>query len=132
MRIGFHVGTLSAADVQLNRASQRMIYSGPIAHLAKAVNDAGHGGQITLSAAALARLDFVLLHREAAVVLHVGRHLLKYGEAEVELYGMYRTALVARAAYVHPPRTMLQKVRKPRIAPGVRCSKGKRHEGIVA
>ncbi|GFR47100.1 hypothetical protein Agub_g8676 [Astrephomene gubernaculifera] len=114
VRIGFHRGLLSSSEVLFNRASQRTVYSGPVLQLAKAVSDAGRGGHIMLSTSALAALDFVLLHREAGVVLHAGRHVLNSnGDSELELYSLFSQSLIARVAYLDAPRSLLEK------APGV-------------
>ena len=110
MRIGFHSGVLGKAEVQFNRASQRTVYSGPVMQLAKAISDAGRGGQTTLSMETLGSLDFVFLHGESGVVLHSGLHVLKEGAPEVELYSLFSHSLLPRVAFLDEPRSQVMKV----------------------
>ncbi|KAG2500015.1 hypothetical protein HYH03_002297 [Edaphochlamys debaryana] len=56
VRIGVSCGPTTAAEVSHNAASQRTVYSGPSATIAKQVSDAAHGGMITLSGSVVARL----------------------------------------------------------------------------
>ncbi|KAG2490218.1 hypothetical protein HYH03_011343 [Edaphochlamys debaryana] len=87
VRMGFHRGVLGPCDVNTNQASQRVVYSGPVLQLARAIGDVGRGGQVLMSTAALASLNPQQLANEAAVVLHSGRHVIKPSDASsVELY----------------------------------------------
>ncbi len=112
MRIGFHMGELGAADVQVNRASNRTVYSGAAMQVAKAVSDAGRGGQITLSGEALRCLDPALLggREMGGVVLHSGRHVLKEGGPGLDIYSLVGQALLPRLAYLQAPRSIQQRV----------------------
>lgn len=55
--MGIHSGVNKASEIAFNRASARWTYSGAPLLLAKAVGDAGHGGQVTLSEAAFQLLE---------------------------------------------------------------------------
>ncbi|GLC40308.1 hypothetical protein PLESTM_001047100 [Pleodorina starrii] len=113
VRMGLHCGISSAAEVQYNRASGRIVYPGPTLQLAKAVADAGHGGQITLTVrAARAAADSKAFVAGCAggggsaaaaggaggslpyVVLSAGSHVIKAGMPAVELYNVYGRGMV--------------------------------------
>ncbi|KAG2454614.1 hypothetical protein HYH02_000455 [Chlamydomonas schloesseri] len=57
VRVGIHTGVSSAAEMQYNAASARIVYGGPCVAMCKAIADYANGGQIFLSAAAKEQLD---------------------------------------------------------------------------
>ncbi|EFJ46766.1 hypothetical protein VOLCADRAFT_92910 [Volvox carteri f. nagariensis] len=138
VRMGLHCGITSAAEVQYNRASGRIVYPGPTLQLTKAVADAGHGGQITVTARVQHAATGIVNHHLGGagasgsygyaggvgdgismtyIVLAAGSHVLKAGGPAVEMYGVYGKGLVARAGHVGPLRTEAEKVPGVLFAP---------------
>jgi hypothetical protein len=56
LRLGFHAGLHSAAEVNLNAATGRAAYSGVFMAMAREVSNAGPGGCVMMSEAARRRL----------------------------------------------------------------------------
>lgn len=56
LRLGFHAGLLSAAEVNSNAATGRAAYSGVFMAVAREVSNAGPGGCVMMSEAARRRL----------------------------------------------------------------------------
>ncbi|PNH06030.1 Adenylate cyclase [Tetrabaena socialis] len=121
VRMGLHCGLSGPAEVQYNRASGRVTFPGPTLHLAKAVGDCGHGGQITLTTRVLRALDPKALHASSFMVLSSGHHLLKGADAPVEVHSVFAQGLVARAGYLAKLRSVEQKplTLPPAQMPGV-------------
>ena len=57
VRVGVSLGPTNPAEVSHNAASQRTVYGGAAAVLAKAVSDAAHGGMVTLTGDVFSRLS---------------------------------------------------------------------------
>jgi hypothetical protein len=92
--------SVDLAQVGFNAASKRIVYSGPLLQLAKAVSDAGRGGDITLSPAVLAALGERVSSLESCVVLFAGKHIVKEDSAATDVYTCYPRSLFPRAAYL--------------------------------
>ncbi|PNH11282.1 hypothetical protein TSOC_001872 [Tetrabaena socialis] len=106
VRVGLACGRIDPAAVQYNRASQRVVYSGRVMQAAKAISDAGRGGQITLTHRVLAAVDPRFVESISCIVLYCGRHVLKgEGEEGAEVYSIYDRVLLPRAAYMEDLRS---------------------------
>ncbi|KXZ46692.1 hypothetical protein GPECTOR_41g656 [Gonium pectorale] len=118
VRMGMHSGVASEAEVQYNRASGRVVYPGRSLQLAKAVSDAGRGGQTTLTqASAVCSATQRALDPKAAatlgggyVLLSAGWHVLKEGEAAIKVHSVFSRGLLPRAGHMAPPRSVEEKV----------------------
>ncbi|KAG2436425.1 hypothetical protein HXX76_006729 [Chlamydomonas incerta] len=79
VRVGIHTGVNSAAEMQYNAASARIVYGGPCVATCKAIADFANGGQIFLSAAAKEQLDEAVHHHNGGkppgiLVLRLGAY----------------------------------------------------------
>ncbi|KAG2440556.1 hypothetical protein HYH02_010140 [Chlamydomonas schloesseri] len=113
IRMGMHSGVASDREVSLNMASNRVVYSGRVMQLAKAVGDVGAGGQVLLSYDAVRQLSAKQLTSGSFLLLYCGRHVVK-DEAEegggLELFSAFAPHLLPRAPWLVPPRSKVEKV----------------------
>ncbi|KAG2500013.1 hypothetical protein HYH03_002295 [Edaphochlamys debaryana] len=113
VRIGVSCGPTTAAEVSHNAASQRTVYGGPSASIAKQVSDAAHGGMVTLSGGVAARLGAPRTRVGANEEPHAkmppywavrsGRYELDTG-GPTDLYVAWPEQLTQRMALLPPPR----------------------------
>ncbi|KAG2442677.1 hypothetical protein HXX76_002760 [Chlamydomonas incerta] len=114
VRVGVSLGPTNPAEVSHNAASQRTVYGGAAAVLAKAVSDAAHGGMVTLTGDVFARLYSLSTSASGGapklpphVAVRAGRYALSgglAGDGGMDLLLAWPEALTARMALLPPPR----------------------------
>ncbi|KAG2450151.1 hypothetical protein HYH02_000253 [Chlamydomonas schloesseri] len=111
VRMGVSLAPTNPAEVSHNAASQRTVYGGAAAALAKAVSDAAHGGMVTLTGAVFERLQF---HAPAKLQPHfairAGRFTLGSAGGETDVYTIWPESLTQRMALLPPPRCLASAV----------------------
>jgi len=105
VRMGMASGVESSADVTLNEAALRMMYTGPCQVAAKAMQECAAGAMILAAASTFTLAAEEQLSAEL-LALHMGSHCLDEGDRADPLYQLLPKPLVWRAAHFGPVRSV--------------------------
>jgi len=105
VRMGLASGVADAADVALSQTAGRVKYSGACLMAAKAMQDAAPSAMVLAAATTFTQMSAEPL-KAPVMIMHMGDHTLEENHPAIPLYQLLPAALVWRAAYLSPPRTL--------------------------